>query len=109
MGFEDSDFEKAASVNSNNQLYKQAGNSIVVPVLEDIFENLFLQKRKGGVNMTNREIMIEELAREVLVGTFGNGKEREQRLGALYRPVQAKVDEIYWNTRRTTCKNCKQK
>ena len=47
MGFEDSDFEKAASVNSNSQLYKQAGNSIVVPVLEGIFENLFLQKSRG--------------------------------------------------------------
>ena len=30
----DADFEKAAAVNSNTQLYKQAGNSIVVPLLE---------------------------------------------------------------------------
>ena len=30
MGFEDTDFEKASQVNSNTQLYKQAGNSIVV-------------------------------------------------------------------------------
>ena len=45
MGFEDIDFEKAARVNSNSQLYKQAGNSIVVPVLEGIFENLFLPER----------------------------------------------------------------
>lgn len=41
MGFDDSDFEKAAKVNSNTQLYKQAGNSIVVNVLEVIFKNLF--------------------------------------------------------------------
>lgn len=34
MGFDDEDFEKAAKVNSNTQLYKQAGNSIVVNVLE---------------------------------------------------------------------------
>ena len=40
MGFDDEDFEKAAQVNSNTQLYKQAGNSIVVNVLEKIFENL---------------------------------------------------------------------
>ena len=37
MGFTDEDFEKAEEVNSNTQLYKQAGNSIVVPVLEGIF------------------------------------------------------------------------
>ena len=40
MGFDDSDFEKAAKVNSNAQLYKQAGNSIVVNVLEAILTNL---------------------------------------------------------------------
>lgn len=37
MGFSDDDFDKAASVNSNSQLYKQAGNSIVVNVLTAIF------------------------------------------------------------------------
>lgn len=41
MGFDDSDFEKAEKVNSNTQLYKQAGNSIVVNVLEEIFKELF--------------------------------------------------------------------
>ena len=41
MGFTDEDFEKAAKVNSKTQLYKQAGNSIVVNVLECIFKNLF--------------------------------------------------------------------
>jgi DNA (cytosine-5)-methyltransferase 1 len=40
MGFDDADFEKAAKVNSNTQLYKQAGNSIVVNVLEAILSNL---------------------------------------------------------------------
>lgn len=40
MGFDDSDFEKAEKVNSNTQLYKQAGNSIVVNVLEGILRNL---------------------------------------------------------------------
>ena len=40
MGFEDEDYEKAAQVNSNTQLYKQAGNSIVVNVLEAIFKQL---------------------------------------------------------------------
>ena len=40
MGFSDSDFNKAANVCSNTQLYKQAGNSIVVNVLERILERL---------------------------------------------------------------------
>ena len=41
MGFSDADFHKAKEVNSNSQLYKQAGNSIVVDVLEGIFRQLF--------------------------------------------------------------------
>ena len=40
MGFDDEDFEKASEVNSNSQLYKQAGNSIVVNVLEGILKEL---------------------------------------------------------------------
>lgn len=40
MGFDDSDFEKAEKVNSNTQLYKQAGNSIVVNVIEKLFTEL---------------------------------------------------------------------
>ena len=41
MDFSDEDFEKAAEVNSNTQLYKQAGNSIVVNVLVAILGQLF--------------------------------------------------------------------
>lgn len=37
MGFDDESFQKAETVNSNTQLYKQAGNSIVVDVLEELF------------------------------------------------------------------------
>lgn len=40
MSFTDESFEKAARVNSNTQLYKQAGNSIVVDVLKEIIWNL---------------------------------------------------------------------
>ena len=47
MGFDDEDFYKAETVNSNSQLYKQAGNSIVVDVIEKIYEKLF--ERYGDV------------------------------------------------------------
>ena len=42
MGFTDEDVDKAVAVGiSNAQLYKQAGNSIVVQVLEGIFKQMF--------------------------------------------------------------------
>lgn len=40
MGIADEDYEKASKVVSNSQLYKQAGNAIVVNVLEGIFSNM---------------------------------------------------------------------
>ena len=40
MGFSDVDFDSAAALNSNAQLYKQAGNSIVVNVLMAIFKEM---------------------------------------------------------------------
>jgi DNA (cytosine-5)-methyltransferase 1 len=40
MGFTSEDYERAKSVNSESQLYKQAGNSICVPVLESIFRQM---------------------------------------------------------------------
>ena len=40
MGFTDADFDKIKGI-SNTQLYKMAGNSIVVNVLEGIFRELF--------------------------------------------------------------------
>lgn len=41
MGIDDECFDKAEQVNSNSQLYKQAGNGIVVNVLYYIFKELF--------------------------------------------------------------------
>lgn len=47
MGFDDSDFYKAKAAGiSNSQLYKQAGNSIVVQVLEHIFEMILKEDKQ---------------------------------------------------------------
>ena len=45
MGFTDDDFDKIKGI-SNSQLYKMAGNSIVVNVLEAIFKQLFKETNK---------------------------------------------------------------
>lgn len=38
--------------------------------------------------------VVNDLAHEVLRGEWGNGEERRERLGFLYEPVQARVDEL---------------
>lgn len=60
MGFDDKSFEKAERVCSNTQLYKQAGNSIVVNVLERILENL-LQDRPWETEEITRSEWLDEL------------------------------------------------
>lgn len=55
MGVADSDISKMMSVNSNSQCYKQAGNSIVVPVLMAIFSQLHIKGVKAWNDMTNEE------------------------------------------------------
>lgn len=42
MGCTDEDYYKASHLVSNTSLYRQSGNSIVVPVLEAIFKKLFI-------------------------------------------------------------------
>lgn len=47
MEFSDEDFHKAEAVNSNTQLYKQAGNSIVVDVLKAIFGQIIPERTQN--------------------------------------------------------------
>lgn len=44
MGVSDEDISKMAAVNSNTQLYKQFGNSIVVDVMCAMFRNLNIEQ-----------------------------------------------------------------
>ena len=46
MGYTDEDFEKAKEIGklSNSKLYERAGRGIVVPMLEDIFRDLFCEE-----------------------------------------------------------------
>lgn len=49
MGVDDSDIDKMEAVNSNSQLYRQFGDSIVVDVMCAMFRNLNIKGvRKGG-------------------------------------------------------------
>ena len=45
MDVTDEDITKMQAVNSNSQLYKQFGNSIVVAVMAAMFENLNIEQK----------------------------------------------------------------
>ena len=58
MDFSDGDYAKAVSTGvSNTQLYKQAGNSIVVNVLVKIFEMLFIKEYEGFKRYKRRSLL----------------------------------------------------
>lgn len=50
MGVSDEDIDKMAAVNSNTQLYKQFGNSIVVDVMCAMFKNLNIEQGQHKTN-----------------------------------------------------------
>ena len=55
MDFSDEDFQKAESVNSNSQLYKQAGNSLVRVVMAAIMSQLNIKGVKPWNEMSDEE------------------------------------------------------
>ena len=65
MGFSDNDFYAAKSAGiSDAQLYKQAGNSIVVTVLEAIFRKLFLEKHEKKQSIIAEQMSMFEVSNE---------------------------------------------
>lgn len=51
QGFSDAQYEKAAAVNSNSQLYKQAGNAVTVNVVEEIGHHIMgIVHENRGIN-----------------------------------------------------------
>lgn len=69
MNFTDKDFYKAQTVNSNSQLYKQAGNSIVAACLIAIFSQLGIQGHKRW-----NEMSLEERRHLIYKGTILESK-----------------------------------
>ena len=51
MGVNDEDIDKASQLVSNTSLYKQSGNSMVVPVLEAIFKQWFIEIPNKNVGL----------------------------------------------------------
>ena len=101
MGFDDADFEKAEAVNSNAQLYKQAGNSIGVPVLEYIMEALFISgilERKKETQMS-MELKVQEFTfPEVINFNF------EELKAALQEKISKYENHVYTEGQMTEAK-----
>lgn len=55
-GEDDENFKKAENVNSNTQLYKEAGNGIVRSVLMGLFSQLDIKGIRKWNDMTDEEI-----------------------------------------------------
>lgn len=88
MGFDDEDYEKASKVNGSSALYKQAGNSIVVDVLEAILNELLKDKiqthkqfrfpDKQPLNKTLYDLLDEDYDSDLVVLTDDDKKENER-------------------------------
>lgn len=93
MDFDDSDFEKAEAVNSNTQLYKQAGNSVVVSCAEKIIEKLL---ECGALRRENEmELRIEKITfPEVIDFNFEELKQEITNRVAMYANMVYTEDQV---------------
>ena len=93
MDFDDSDFEKAEAVSSNTQLYKQAGNSVVVSCAEKIIEKLL---ECGALRRENEmELRIEKITfPEVIDFNFEELKQEITNRVAMYANMVYTEDQV---------------
>jgi len=64
-----------------------------VPKVEEPKKETVAEPKKEETSITYEQ-KIEQLARDVLAGKLGSGRERKQALGDLYNTVQARVNQI---------------
>ena len=79
---------QALQQNYNNKQYVTINNNPYEGIIGAFIPNQLLR------SSTN----IDELAKAVIRGDYGNGEERKQKLGSLYDQVQARVNEILGNS-----------
>ena len=79
---------RALQQNYNNKQYVTIDNNPYEGIIGAFIPNQLLR------TSTN----IDELAKAVIRGDYGNGKERKQKLGSLYNQVQARVNEMIGNS-----------
>lgn len=48
----------------------------------------------GGTSSGSAGVDVDDLARRVIAGEFGNGQERKDQLGSNYAVVQRRVNEM---------------
>ena len=61
QGFTDEQFDRAAAVNSETQLYKQAGNAVTVNVVEEIGRHILEQIEFAGEKLSSSLKQLEKL------------------------------------------------
>ncbi|MBR2588678.1 MAG: DNA (cytosine-5-)-methyltransferase [Bacilli bacterium] len=93
MGFDDEDFEKAEQVSSYTQLGYQAGNSIVVNILEAIINSLFRGLYKQN-NITDNIIKSLPIVYEKLDCGGKAIKELRANDGTLFQLIIDNIDEL---------------
>ena len=79
---------QALQQNYNNKQYVTIDNNPYEGIIGAFIPNQLVR------TSTN----IDELARAVIRGEYGNGEERKQKLGSLYNQVQARVNEMLGNS-----------
>jgi hypothetical protein len=86
----------STSVNSSNvaETSKHTGKELS-PSGSSVNEHSDNQKATSNLTNAGSTNSLEEKAKQVILGKFGNGTNRKRALGKEYSEIQAKVNEIY--------------
>lgn len=86
-----------SSDETNEQLTKSNGNNVQETTSENAYNSNTSQANRIASTTSSSQLQgtIEEKARQVISGAFGNGADRKKSLGDEYAAIQAKVNELY--------------
>ena len=86
-----------SSVETNEQPTKSKGNNVQETTSENANNSNASQANRIASTSSSSQLQgtIEEKARQVISGAFGNGADRKKSLGDEYAAIQAKVNELY--------------
>lgn len=86
-----------SSDETNEQLSKSNDNNVQEATSENAYNSNTSQASRIASTSSSSQLQgtIEEKARQVISGAFGNGADRKKSLGDEYAAIQAKVNELY--------------
>lgn len=89
------------NITSNYDIWQYSSTGHIDGINGNVDMNYMYNNIIGSQPQSKKEKTIDELAKEVIAGKYGNGNARKKALGSKYNQVQARVNQLL-NTKKAT-------